>query len=227
MIAASTLLATGNWKIALTIGVFVLAFNFGLMLGNAIKEKYGDSIDFFLKQANVNFSEGVNLKNIQGITKTLGNTFKLIIADSIRNATSLVFGDKNAPEWLNKALTLFVKNGFGIVLTAITQGIPGLISSLASFAAKKTKEYLPAMLIKAIKNVLEQVADKVKNIPYIGEAIANGITGATKGLDEMLKNSLVDDMDEAEKLVKPNAESNRKKYRRNFYRQIGRSNQFF
>lgn len=204
LIAAGTLAATGSWKIALTIGGFVLAFNFGLMLGNAIMDKYGDSIDFLLKKANVDFSDGVNLKDIVGTQKALGQTFELVVRGGLKNAFSSVFGE-NVPNWLVKGLTSFIENTHNIIYTLGVGGIPSLISNLANFAAKQTHKYLPAILLTAVKNALQGVANAVKNIPYIGEAIANGITGATKGLDEMIKNSLVDDIDEAEKLVKPDA----------------------
>lgn len=89
-LGVSTGLLTGNWKLALIITLGTIAFSGGLTLGDWIKDYVPDSIDWYIKEVNLDWDNDNIVEKIwKTIVVILGT-----IGDAIRTFARETFGEK-------------------------------------------------------------------------------------------------------------------------------------
>ena len=152
---------TGNWKLALILTIGAISLTGGLSIGEWIKQNFPDSIDWYIKEFNLNWDE----ENLWGkIWKTAGVILGTI-GDVIRYGMQQIFGQEFGDEFLWNIVNSIP------ILNIIVNIADIFINGMDSHLLKPIKQYL----FDNFKEIILGVADVVENIPVIGEGIATAI----------------------------------------------------
>lgn len=154
-LGVGTFLLTGNIQLSLIVASFALAFNAATMIGQWLNNNYGDSYTWYLKQFNVDLSDGVDFSDVLGIIGTMLGTIGDAIIDGLQFLWDLI------PEDIQKGL----KKAVRLTLASLTLGLSEIVIFLT-----KNWDKIAKFFTEDIPNFF------TKTIPSWGENVVNGIS---------------------------------------------------
>lgn len=203
---------TGNWKLALVITTALTFLAGGMALGEKIKEYVPDSIDWYIKEFNLDWD---NDKLAEKIGKVA-----LIILGTIGDAI-VKFTKEHLPSWLwggfiagleeddnHQTVADKISESIGKIFEFLNidnvlplKILKDIYTSITDTIPKDMEKLKTDVLIPALKNAIKAIADWIEGVPFIGKGIAtairNGVSSSEDDITTTIENTTTSSMDAA------------------------------
>ena len=201
-----TYLLTGNLQISLIVAAIVGAFNLGLVIGEWIKENYGDSIDYWIEKLDLRIDEdGITVSDVGKIIQVLFNVIIEAVGDVGRKFKRWCEEHPILANGLQSLLDTFLTpltGGLNKIFGPLFQfGIDAVSEISLGFKAAtegKLPEYIQLLLIRMLLKIISPLTNWIREkFGPVGEKIANGIEGGLKEQQAKLQETIEGTVDKA------------------------------